>query len=442
MTNIFSAISGQFSKSLILGTFLPVTVFVILAWLFVIPLFPSELTQPKLLETFDNQLRALITLLFITILLSGLLYNLNIPIISFYEGYPWEHLWIGEKRKNRFKRRFRIIQSQWKGLARLKYERGELFKQQGVAADEVLLNQIEDRISIVGRELATEFPGEERLVLPTRLGNVIRSFEYYPDHQYGMEAVTLWPRLAAKIDKEYAAAIDEAKTSFDFMLNSSLLSSMLTFALLITGLLSLSPFVSWRATIYWVVELVVFGLLAYLFYFISIGRARAWGNTIRSAFDLYRWDLLKQLGYKYSAMAREEERALWRNISGQIIFGDTYLIAPFDYYRPDTFARVEPDNVTVEVGRGVYHSGKDDQITVVIRVKNNSRYAAESIEVIDTLPTGYHYRWNSHSLHNPSDPAHAVETKGSNPFRFMVGSLAPNAELVLRYRAVVLKKEA
>jgi len=55
MTSILSSISGQFSKSLILGTLLPVVLFLILGMVFVIPLFPYE-------WHFLNQLISLISL--------------------------------------------------------------------------------------------------------------------------------------------------------------------------------------------------------------------------------------------------------------------------------------------------------------------------------------------------------------------------------------------
>jgi hypothetical protein len=94
VTNILSSISGQFSKSLILGTFFPVMVFVILAQIFVVPLLPSDWLVLRQLETLDTQWRVVVILL-LAIVLSGLLYNLNIPIIRFYEGYPWQDSWIG-----------------------------------------------------------------------------------------------------------------------------------------------------------------------------------------------------------------------------------------------------------------------------------------------------------------------------------------------------------
>ena len=82
-----------------------------------------------------------------------------------------------------------------------------------------------DEWSRHGRILSESFPRNAEEILPTRLGNTIHAFEDYPDTRYGMDAVELWPRLVAKVDKEYRAVLDDAKASFDFMINSSVLSA-------------------------------------------------------------------------------------------------------------------------------------------------------------------------------------------------------------------------
>jgi len=103
------------------------------------------------------------------------------------------------------------------------------------------VSDIWTRLSEVSRRLNSELPSDTSLLLPTRLGNVIRSFEEYPDRQYGIGAITLWPRLIAKIDKEYAAMMDDSKTSFDFMLNISLLSAFSALVITVVGLSRFPP---------------------------------------------------------------------------------------------------------------------------------------------------------------------------------------------------------
>src|SRR5918912_3083448 len=213
MTSILSAISGQFSKSIILGTFLPVALFVILGVIFLVPLLPSDLPLFLPLQTLDTQWQVLVMALLI-ILISGFLYNLNIPILRFYQGYSWKDSLIGRLRKRHYEAQYYTATSRQKGLF-------TLLSSSDVPADRrARLSSELERVSLL---INSEFPKDQALVLPTRLGNVIRSFEDYPYRQYGMEGVTLWPRLIAKIDKDYAAAIDDSKVSFDFTINGSVL---------------------------------------------------------------------------------------------------------------------------------------------------------------------------------------------------------------------------
>ena len=219
MGGILSGISGYFSKHLILGIFLPVVIFVIFTWVLVVPVLPSDWPILKPIESLDPQWKILV-ISFLTIVITGLLYNVNIPLISLYEGYPWKELWIGRSRTKKYKRLFAIFQAQWNGLPYIEYE---LF-----TAEDPRLSGIEKIKALAGSKLFSDFPGREDLILPTRLGNVIRSFESYSLRQYGMDAVIFWPRLVAAISKDYAPTVDDAKTSFDFMLNCSALSGLLS----------------------------------------------------------------------------------------------------------------------------------------------------------------------------------------------------------------------
>lgn len=102
MSSIISAISGHFGKSLIPGTFLPALLFVILSVLFLLPLFPYDWQVLQQLE--GGETRGVVVVSFVTVVLTGLLYNMNIPVIRFYEGYPWEDSWLGRRRKEHYRR--------------------------------------------------------------------------------------------------------------------------------------------------------------------------------------------------------------------------------------------------------------------------------------------------------------------------------------------------
>src|SRR5258706_12442071 len=118
MTSILATISGFFSKPLVLGNFLPTFIFVALFFFFAVPFLPETLSLVKQLETIDTQWKV-ISVSFATIFLSGLFYNLNIPIIRLYEGYPWRKTWLGRWRTQHHRERFRDLTNQQRGMRTL-----------------------------------------------------------------------------------------------------------------------------------------------------------------------------------------------------------------------------------------------------------------------------------------------------------------------------------
>lgn len=465
MTSILSSISGLFSKALILGTLLPVVVFVMLGWALAVPLVPlTNWPALKPFEALDTQWKVLATS-FLTVVLAGLLYNVNIPLIRVYEGYPWKDLWVGVLRTRKYKRLYRVLRAQWRGVPHIQYW---VLTESAAKAKDKRLKPIAVLKDAAGQRLGTDFPDDEDLILPTRLGNAIRSFEHYPQKRYGMDAVALWPRLIAKIDKDYAAGVDGAKTSFDFMLNCSALSLLLGLLLLALGLLYPGHLNTARGAIVWVAEMAALWGLSHLFYYLSVGRARFWGDMVRGAFDLYRWDLLKQLGYSSAPETPEAERELWQNISKRIIYGDHHEFVVAAYATNSLSARVTPPKVTLSLWRGAGPTNhavpapvspgaqSGEQITVEIRVKNVSDYDAKGIVLTDKLPDDFAYRWNSAALvRNEPRPEDAGQTAaqaegqavqpvtvtGMNPYRFEVGSLRSKGDLILTYQALPMKTE-
>jgi hypothetical protein len=437
MGGILSGISGYFSKHLILGTFLPVVIFVTLTWILVIPLLPTTWPILKPIQSFEPQWQIL-AFSFLTIVLTGLLYNVNIPLISFYEGYPWKELWIGQWRTKKYKKLFAIAQARWNGMPDIEYELH--------ATNDSRLAAIENMKTLAGGTLFADFPGREDLVLPTRLGNVIRSFESYSRRQYRMDAITFWPRLVSTIPKDYAAAIDESKTSFDFMLNCSALSSLLAFMVFLIGSLYPSRFNVSGAWLLWLSEIILLCVMAHFFYRLSIGRARSWGNTVRTSFDLYRRDLLKQLGYTRVPRSLEEERSLWSNIGERMVYGDHYRLPQIPLISKKTFVVSKPDVAAFEILRGaaliqraeLSISSSDYVITITIR--NTGDYNASEVSVTDTLPDNLVYRYGSVKLFNNDGSERAVRVSGTNPYSFSLGELNYDGRLVLKYEAVPLQQ--
>ena len=455
MTGLLSTISGYFTRAILFGTLLPVAVFVTSFFIVIRPLLPGDLEILAPLSALDPQWQLLAATLS-TVLLGGLLYSLNIPVTKLFEGYTWINTWIGKRRKRHYQTIYNTEYQRIRGMrtliramkaadaATILLVEGQLDRVSNAAPVAstwpTLSSQVEDNWNALQRNLYAAFPKKSSLILPTKLGNIIRGFEYYPDLEYGMDAIVTWPRLIAKIDPAYAATIDEAKTSFDFMMNLSFLSGLSLFIQIVAGLVYQKPFATPEDLSSWLLRLAITAFLVWGFYHLSFSRAGAWGETIKGAFDLYRLELLAQLGYTVKPVTRKEEWALWDNISIQMIYGDhpeQGSLAPRyteDEAAPAFVVQTTPADVALQITRGVEESLSKRKLTVVIRIKNidNDQRTAD-IVVTDTLKENFLYRWDSATVNGQNIPV-----EGRNPYRFAVGNLQHDKEALLKYKVVRL----
>jgi hypothetical protein len=490
VSGILSSISGYFSKSLILGSFLPVVVFIVLSAIFLVPLLPSDLPFLSSLASIDKEWKV-IAVSFIAIVLSGLLYNLNIPILRIYEGYPWKDSWIGRKLRRRHSARFEAAQYRIEAmrvvLRLIKASHDRLESSNGNELPETFVREVltklktlglqpqgstfkefdwagiwntfpgrdplhdvkeqwleidsdlEDKFSAYRREIRHNYPGKPGLILPTRLGNVIRSFEYYSDSEYSIDSIEAWPRLVAVIPESYAVSVDDAKTTYDFMMNCSALSLLLACSIVFVGLIFPASMASTMAVLYWLSKVIAFVLISYLFYRLSINRAGAWGSLVKGSFDLYRWALLDKLGYNQKPKSRSEERRLWAEISRQMIYGDRFDKNLLGYApeEPPAYPIVcgVPAAAGLEVSRGVKTHPGSPVVSVYLRVCNlSASLAAADVTITDRLPDDFDYQWGSASLNNSE-----VKVTGTNPYTFRIGNLLKTSEALLTYKAVPRK---
>jgi hypothetical protein len=71
----------------------------------------------------------------------------------------------------------------------------------------------------LARELASDFPSKESSIMPTRFGNIMRSFEDYPRSVYGADSIPLWLHLLSVIPKDFLCVVEDAKTQVTCLLN-------------------------------------------------------------------------------------------------------------------------------------------------------------------------------------------------------------------------------
>lgn len=463
MTGILSSISGKFSYNFMVGTFTPVLVFVLLARILVVPLLPGAIELPLLepIRTLGEAAWELLVLFLGTVVLSILVFSLNIPILRFYEGYPWQDTWLGQRKARRYQRQWDALnheKSSWATLQAALIQELEALKKANPADKRIA--QLEEQIADVrqhgnqaARLLLDGFP-KRGSVLPTRLGNAIRAFENYPQWQYGMASITLYPRLVGVIKTEYATAMDEAKAGLDFMIHSC----TLTITLLLLQLLAALAFPSSLSTLYkgldfppapwfpWLqllLTLVLLGLAAAWMYRQSIGRARNWGEMVRGAFDLYRLDLLKSLGYTYTFKTSKEERDLWGAISRRLIFGDPPKgKGELPRYEPAAGAACaaqDPGGAALELTRGFGLPQTDGSQPVILQVRNTSAQSTgQDWTITDTVPEGFVFAYDTQAVDTGS-----VTVSGTNPYTFRPSApLAAGGALRLSYRILPQKKPA
>jgi uncharacterized repeat protein (TIGR01451 family) len=446
MTNLLTAISGRFSTSVVLGTFFPATVFAVLFRVLVISAIPSELYIPVVapLQAMDERWEALLILL-AAVVITGLLQNFNIPLIRTYEGYTWEHSWYGRMRKRRHTHRAEALEAR---KARAYALLGLLESRLGRVPEnspepKCLKRQVADAQAAMGENVRAANEDYPKLtsVLPTRLGNVIRAFESYPQRQYEMDAITLWPRLQGVIGKEYAEMMGAAKAEFDFMINSATLAAMLALGMLAALLAFPERAAAPAPLMREMLAIAAFLGVAYWMYMRAIDQARAWGAMVRGAFDLYRWDLLKLLGYQKTPRTPAEERRAWAHVSQRLTYGDPppelrHLLNPYAPEEPPpsgpTSTVVTPATASVAVLRGV-DPAVDGKATVHVQVTNTSDVPVRRVVLRDALPASCEYAWGSAS----SDRG-ALTVSGGNPLRFELEEvLAKGQSLEVRYSVVL-----
>ena len=347
--SMFSLLGKFFSgKAFLIAAFLPALVFVVLNLLFVVPYLPSQfstqvisfsLTLPLLEEVKIEGQGLFYTLA--PVVIGAALILLNTPIIKLYEGaFSWQRKFLYKPLLEQMRRRHRAKHEKLRAL-QAEYRRVAAQLEKGEGNPQALQLQLAALRSFIGKQpsassieelyldlfspggIGWELPFDEARLMPTRLGNAFAVIEEYPFRRYGMDGVTFWPRLIHVISDDYKAAIEDAKTNLDSLLNFSLLSGVLGLEFLVmAGHYALTRgncatadwfILGWAAS--WIV--------AYLFYRATVTATQNMGMQIAACFDLFRGALLEKLGIEQpSDLSGEQE--VWRNLAKFLVSGDTY----------------------------------------------------------------------------------------------------------------------
>jgi hypothetical protein len=169
-------------------------------------------------------------------------------------------------------------------------------------------------------------PTQEQRVMPTRLGNILRNAELYAWDRYGIDPVLVWPRLYNLLPERFVNNLADAQTGMDFMLTISIWSLAFT---LLSGVYLLGIGGDWLLFFICVWGGTALTLLAYHG---ALNSALVYAQQIKAAFDLYRNELLKQMGITLpSDMPTERERwarvrdLLFSNVPQDWTYGEVPL---------------------------------------------------------------------------------------------------------------------
>lgn len=172
-------------------------------------------------------------------------------------------------------------------------------------------------------------PGD---VLATRLGNIIRAFENHASAVYNIEPITTWPRLNGVIPREFRDKLADAEAATMAAVNSSAIAGLLSGELFAAALVFWWSRAPGAAVGILLTSATVALLVAWLMYSVACTEAREnWGEHVRAAFDLYRLDVLRQIGVEMPASwIIPDERRIWRDVS----------VITFASYNPESVVRL------------------------------------------------------------------------------------------------------
>ncbi|GEM_PF-457119 len=143
-------------------------------------------------------------------------------------------------------------------------------------------------IVAVEAELA-RYPSNPEHILPTQLGNILRSAEEYAHLKYGLKSTTVWPCLWLVLPPETQQEISAARQHLN------LAARFLTYSILFAG---------WSIFTLWAI------LIALLMAFVAYRRVRyaaiVYGDLLKAAFDLHRFKLYEALRLKLPLNSDDE----------------------------------------------------------------------------------------------------------------------------------------
>jgi hypothetical protein len=211
-------------------------------------------------KTAVTQGAALIVTLFLVLFIANIVEDIQGWVIKLAEGYTPAFL---DDLRVRLSRR-------WYAKIQKKMETLQSLVNAPNQTDRIRKNRLDAEIA--------HLPLDESHAMPTLLGNLLRASEDYPRVRYGLDAMVCWPRLYPLLSDTLRQSIDSARGK----LNES--ARLLTWSIL---------FWIWLVWSWWWALLSL--PIAWIAYRGMISAVGVYGDLLRTAFDLHRFDLYQSL---------------------------------------------------------------------------------------------------------------------------------------------------
>jgi hypothetical protein len=281
-------ITGVFSRYFVVGFFLPAYLALIALWLSA----SSELV-PNLLDGHSEATQLLI-LAGVAVVAGLILSGASFYITRLFEGY-W---------------RWRVAQALYRAgiaLQRRRYDRLVSIRDDKTKAS--------NERRRAGSKLDRYFPPSREALLPTRVGNAIRAFEEHSKRLWGLDSVTIWPRIEVLLGAEERELHVDAKINFYVFVNAAVGAFAVGVALVVDQALY-AP----QPTSPWLLLYAIPFVLAYCLYRLAVDPATEWGDYVRSSIDLHRLELYEKLGVRAPTSFSDERRVAFR-VNQALLYG-------------------------------------------------------------------------------------------------------------------------
>lgn len=227
------------------------------------------------------------------------------PVTRLLEGY-WPRLLrrVAASAVTRRQRDFDGDSQRWQELAAHEWADSSRVRDAVEISDALRHLERAEMASIDARQ--RHRPGRRSELMPTRIGNILRAAELRPVSKYGLDTVTMWPRLWLVMPKSTRDEIGDARAALDRSVCA------VTWGILF---LSFVPFTAWA-----LVPSLVVVLSAQRWWVPQC--AAQFGELVEAAFDLHRFAIYDSVRWPLPNCPAEE-LDLGRRLTSYLIRGST-----------------------------------------------------------------------------------------------------------------------